>query len=44
MEKKFRKSLFLFRRDLRLEDNTGLKIVGILSEKRRKFGSVTFFL
>ena len=24
MEKKFRKSLFLFRRDLRLEDNTGL--------------------
>ena len=24
MEKKFRKALFLFRRDLRLEDNTGL--------------------
>ena len=24
MEKKFQKSLFLFRRDLRLEDNTGL--------------------
>jgi deoxyribodipyrimidine photo-lyase len=24
MEKKFRSSLFLFRRDLRLEDNTGL--------------------
>ncbi len=32
MEKKFRKSLFLFRRDLRLEDNTGL-IVALKSSE-----------